>query len=424
MGGKRRLIEWGKDLLILLLSLSALWLLGQTALVRDSGLLSLFSAPEEESASTGVTLSAASRPARIAVWYDGGRYAVQYDQDGVDELFTTLSPLLGEALTSAGTPRLIGESRWQSYLAVPSVYFDFSGSVSLSALAGWLGEGECALSGSARRLLLAAGEGDAVLLCYQDEDSGLFYACDTALSQTLHLLPAVEGRESNGAGFAFEDDGLRALLAPYTLVTETEPEGVIYTASTPLTASSDVSWLLTALSYSGQNHTSVSDGEAYLDGSDRLVVGNDGAVTYRAAQPGKYPVPAAGESATVAEAIEAARAIVEGTVGAQCGEAGLYLISTQETDGGWLVRFGYRLDGAAVWLYDDGWAAEFLVKDGYITEFTLRFRTYAATAERQPLLPMDKAAAMLPSLTDELRELVLQYRDRGGATVSPAWVAE
>ena len=40
---KRRLLEWGKTLLILLLSVTAVGLLAMTPLVQDSGLADLFS---------------------------------------------------------------------------------------------------------------------------------------------------------------------------------------------------------------------------------------------------------------------------------------------------------------------------------------------------------------------------------------------
>ena len=39
---RRRAVEWGKNLLIVLLTLSALLLLSQTPLVQDSGLTELF----------------------------------------------------------------------------------------------------------------------------------------------------------------------------------------------------------------------------------------------------------------------------------------------------------------------------------------------------------------------------------------------
>ncbi len=61
--------------------------------------------------------------------------------------------------------------------------------------------------------------------------------------------------------------------------------------------------------------------------------------------------------------------------------------------------------------------------DGYITQFTLHFRSYAPNGEHTLLLPIDKAAAMLPSISQERRELIIQYRDGGGPSVSPQWAA-
>ena len=155
-----------------------------------------------------------------------------------------------------------------------------------------------------------------------------------------------------------------------------------------------------------------------MDGGDRLVVSDSGVVTYRAAQGEKYPVGPA-----LADGVETARALAESTLGTLCGEARLYLMSAQEAGGAVRVRFGYLLDGCAVYLGSEGWAAEFVIRNGYITQFTLRFRSYAANGEQTLLLPVDKAAAMLPDLTDQRRELVLQYRDGGGAAVFPSWVA-
>ena len=126
----------------------------------------------------------------------------------------------------------------------------------------------------------------------------------------------------------------------------------------------------------------------------------------------------------MAEVIEAARQLAEGTMGTRCGQARLYLESVRETQDGYRVRFGYRLNGSAVWLYEEGWAAEFLIREGCISEFTMHFRAYSDSGEKALLLPMNQAAVILPGLTDEARELVIQYRDRGGETVSPGWVAE
>lgn len=424
MKGKRRWVEWGKNLLILLLSLSAIWLLAMTPLIQDSGVLDLLKPGQsDEQADTAVTLTAAALPSRMAVYCDGVRRGVQYDQDGVDSMFARLGPLLGEALVSSAQPESMTERRWRQCLQKDGIYFDFTGEIPLSALGGWLQrEGDCTLTASARRILLVSGSGDEVLLCYQDVENGGFYSCKTGLSSSLHLYPAVSSVSGLEAGFAFESDAWAQALQPYTLITE-DAVRQNYTASIPVVPGGDLAKLLEALDYTGRNHASVSGGDLYLDGNDRLRVLSGGQVIYDAAEGGKYPVASEGEQVTVAEAIEAARVLAESTIGAQCGEADLYLVSARAVEDGYQIRFGYRLDGSTVWLYDEGWAAEFYVRGGFVTEFTLYFRSYLSTGSEALLLSIERAAVMLPDLTEEESELILQYVDRGGTLVEPSWVA-
>lgn len=425
MKGKRRILEVFKSLLIVLLSLSAIYLLLHTPLVEDSGVLELFATdPAEYAQSDKVTLTTAARPSRIAVNRDGARYGVQYNQSEADELFAQFGPLLGEALISSGAPAEMSEDSWQDYLRGKGIYFDFVGEIPLSALSSWLQpEGMSTLTAAARRILLANGEGDAVLLCYQDMEHNQFYVCETGLNWSLHMAPAIDSINGNGAMFAFEQESWSDLLEPYTLITE-ESEHPIYSVTTPLLPGGNHAALLEALDYTGRNHASVSGGELYLDGNDRLHILSGGQVIYTASQSEKYPVATARGMVTVAEAIEAARRLAEGTVGAQCGEAQLYLISADPIEDGYRILFGYRLDGSSVWLYDEGWAAEFYVRNGYITDFTLYFRTYTSTGENALLLSIDWAAAVVPSLSDEYCELNLQYRDQGEDRVEPIWVAK
>ena len=424
MKGKRRWLEPLKTLLIVLLSASAVYLMTMTPLIQDSGVLDLLRLGQSGSqSSTAVTLTAAAKPSRMAVNSGSGRYGVQYDQDEVDELFARFGSLLGEALVSSGQSLRISEQQWQNYLRGAGIYFDFTGDIPLSALSGWLQrEGLCSLNAAARRILLVDGGEDRVLLCYQDSGDGLFYACETGLSWQLHLEPTLSGITGNGAEFAFENESAEN-LQPYTLMTN-DSERRVYASTTPLSPDGNVTWLLEALEYTGRNHASVSGGDLYLDGNDRLRILTGGQVIYDAAQGGKYPVAMAGTEMTAAEAIEAARELAEKTIGLQCGEAELYLESVHAAENGWRVRFGYRLDGSTVWLYDEGWAAEFYILDGYITEFTLWFRNYVSTGETALLLPMDSAMLMLPDLTEEACELILQYHDRGETTVEPVWVAK
>ena len=424
MKGKRRVLEAFKTLLILLLSASALYLLTMTPLVQDSGLLDLLQKDSlTESGGSSVTLTAAARPSRMAMSDGESRYGIQYDQSAVDELFVRMGPLLGEALVSSGAPEKISEAQWQGYLQGRGIYFDFAGEIPLSALCSWLQSDQtCDLIAAARRILLVDGYEDSVFLCYQDSADGNFYVCDTALLWSLHLEPEMSAISDNGARFAFEDPELADLLHPYTLITE-DPALQICSAAMPLTSADSRTDLLEALDYTGRNHASVSGGELYLDGNDRLHVMANGVVSYDAAQSGKYPVATRGTSVTMAEAIEAARKLAERTIGAQCGAAELYLVSAEEIGQEYRIRFGYRLNGSTIWLYDEGWAAEFRVSEGCITKFTLRFRSYTATEDTAMLLPVERAAVILPGLSRENGELILQYRDQGESVVEPVWVA-
>lgn len=425
MKGKRRVLEWLKSMLILLLSVSALYLLTMTPLVQDSGLLNLFH--KDTSAGpdgSSVTLTAAARPSRIALSDGKSRYGLQYNQSAVDGLFVRIEPLLGEALVSSGTPEKLSEIQWQWYLQGKGIYFDFAGEIPLMALSSWLQpEQECALTAAARRILLVDGYGDSVLLCYQNAADGHFYACQTGLLWSLHMEPEVSGITDNGAWFAFEDSDWADLLQPYTLITE-DHALQIYSASIPLMSTDRRADLLEALDYTGRNHASVSGGELYLDGNDRLHVMTGGLVSYDAVQGGKYAVASESDSVTVTEAIEAARKLAERTIGAQCGDAELYLVSAEETEEGYRIRFGYRLDGSTVWLYDEGWAAEFYVSGSFITKFTLRFRSYTTTGDEAMLLPIERAAVILPGLNRENGELLLRYWDQGESVVEPVWVAK
>ena len=255
MRDKRRIIEWGKNILIVLLTLSALFLLTMTPLVQDSGLAALVRSGNAGGGASPVSVQPdLVLPARLAVYRDGERYGLQYDDERMEELFVAFGPLLGEALSGAGEPAPLTGAGWRDRLSRPGVYFDFAGTVPLSALASWLGGEECDLKGSARRAVLCAAQDDQVALCWQDAGDGGFYTCATTLSRSLHLDPALETVSPNGAYFAFEDAGLARLLDPFTLITEGEGTGTQYAVTAPLATAAGMETLLNALSFNSQNH--------------------------------------------------------------------------------------------------------------------------------------------------------------------------
>ena len=91
----------------------------------------------------------------------------------------------------------------------------------------------------------------------------------------------------------------------------------------------------------------------------------------------------------------------------------------------WLGEGGSNpsLDGAAVDVAATGWAAEFTVEEGYITGYTLHFRSYEETVQRVSQLPLAQAAAALEALDGAGRELLVCYTD-SGETVTAGWTAE
>ena len=163
---RRRGIEPVKSLLILLLSLSAVYL---TLLALDysrvswaplQGALSLFhkdaeQAPADTSAPSQSAI--APRPVRIGVCDGTERYVSQYDTQETDQMFEQLSILLSESLDSASSPRPVDEETWRQALKAPGVWFDFLGTVPLNVLYAWMGDGgdNSALVHSARRVAVA-----------------------------------------------------------------------------------------------------------------------------------------------------------------------------------------------------------------------------------------------------------------------------
>ena len=104
MRDKRRIrwIEWGKDILILLLVCSLVLLVGQTRLFGKAGELFSGASGEGGGTASGEGASVKISPMRLAVYHDGLRWAVQYDQAAVDEGSDAFAVLFAEAMSSAG----------------------------------------------------------------------------------------------------------------------------------------------------------------------------------------------------------------------------------------------------------------------------------------------------------------------------------
>lgn len=422
MKGKRHdPVETCKTALIVLLSVSAVVLLCFSPLVQSSGLRDVFSKGLTDSAASSAepqTIPVAAVPVRMAVGIDAGLYGVQYDQTAVDALFSQTAALLGEALAGADKPAAISESDWRTLLAGEFIYFGYTEPIPLPVLCQWLsgGDGPDKLDGSAARILLAPQKDGTLALCYQSGES--FYRCATTLDAALHLDPILDSTAPNGSLFAFENQALSGTVAPYVLFTGGDTRAPSYTASAVSLTDDTRTQLLTSLRFSAQNQATVSGGSIFVDGDETIWLYNDGRVRYYASGSGRY---SAGEGLT--GAVAAAWPLVDGALSPLCGEARLCLTSAEESAPGlYTVTFGYLLNGSAVYLYDQGWAAQVQVQSGAVTDFTLYPRSYSAGDEDSLLLPADKAADALAGLSDSPRELVIQYRDSGTGSAVPGWV--
>ena len=423
---RSRPVEWGKNVLIVLLALSAVFLLSRTqiadrvvdavrGLLESSPVVSSTAVPAQDTA-------AVIRPVRLAIYQDGQRYGVQYDQEETDAAFASLSTLLSEALGSAGVPETASEREWRSALCRTGIYMDFLYPVPLSLLSGWLGDGQSNsdLTGTARRICLAAEESGGVSLFYINEEDGSYYVCGTTLSSTLHLDTAVTEQSPNGALFAFEVPGMED-LEPYTFLTST-PQPAVYAAGNPLQEdSARVGELLSALAFGQAASLDPFAGGQIAESNDTLRLSAGGVVTF-------HTIGDSGLRFTLPEnslpgALDYVQTLAEATVGAWCGAARLCLAAAEETSAGFEITFQYCLNGAPVALPEGAAAAHFVVQDGVVTDFVLYLRSYSDTGETSLVLPEELATAAIDSLDAKGKELTLLYQDFGGEQVSAGWVA-
>ena len=422
----RRLLETGKTLLIVLLSASAVYLTG-TIFLQDGLGSTMFAPPAEEDLTADADLSvsaAVARPIRMAVVNSSGRYGVQYDNAGVDELFESLRDFLSEGLDSASSPVPVPRARWESALSCRGVYYDFPGVLPLSLAADWLAGGESSsiLTTEVSCLLLAErSSGSGMELYYVDAADGSYYACSTQLS----FPEALESYIPNNALFAFQNTEDYALLDPDTMLLPDPPSPALYTAAVgvDLENADARSALLKSLNFFPQANAIYpsADGWRVRDGSDTLLLAADGTVHFEAGnEDPRYPIPS---GLSRAQLVELTSDLVRSSLSPYCGSARPYLSSITSANGSMILTYGCTLSGAEVQFGPDNWYARFTVQSGRITEYTLHLRRYAATEEIRSVLPEYQAIAAMEALGAEYRRLLLHYYDNAGTTAAPAWIA-
>lgn len=426
--GRRRFIEICKDILILALTCSAFLLAWQTPLVTQLRGWVAPAPPVIEPVARQP--KEAVEPYGIAARNSMGLYGAIYDADQVDRAFDLLSPLLGEAFATAGTPERTTRRQWQALLESPGVYFVFQGLPPVSLLSTWLDEEGPAPDGRAQALLLA-WDGSQVWLCWRDGDS--YSRATTQVPYEGRMDSILESFNPNGAAFAYAlagTDRAYAAIDPDVLVSMTAPRPKAYTASTPdlVGDRTALEQLLTALGFQSgvASAYEATGGLAINEGGDRLRVGSDGTVTFHAGEETRYPVATQGLAPTAGEAALTAWSLLNRAAAPWKGETDFVLTGMEKTSEGWTVTFHSRLEGVPLRTGSEGWTASFTIAGEAVSDFTLSLRVYTSTGETSLLTSQRLAAAAMASdaYRDSGKRLTLCYSDTGGSSLTAGWMAE
>ena len=435
----RRMVELGKDILIVLLACSAIYM-GANALVVG-GLSGLFQKNDPQSAGvvTQQESSGVAWPVRMVISNWNGetmvRYGVQYDRAECEAQFQPVASLLRETLSSLGVAQVVSAREIQWALEEnSSIYFDLLGEVPLSVLSGWLtgSEGVHSQNGTVRRLILTA-EGKNVFLYYKDLMTGVYYMRTTEVVSVEQVHAVTDAVVGNGAQFAFEAEGYE-YLDGYTLLLPEPPVPEVYIASNPvegeqqaemLEQNTNLGKLLRALSFPDNSYFYSGIDQVIRSGNDTLRISRQGMVRYNAAEGenSRYQVDSPTGQPTIYQVAEGCRRLAADSLGELAGEARLYLKEIRQIQTGWRVEFGYCLDGANVLVGDAGYAAHFVVEGDQITQFAMQLRSYTKAGEQNIVLPEQQALAAMQALGQRGSELMLSYHDQGGSRIGAVWTA-
>lgn len=381
MRDKKAIREWGKTLLILLLTVSALLMFLQVSglSTRDWGGQST-----EEHGS--VDRSQLLRPYAAAVTREDGQRCGAVFGSLTDQIYDRVSVLLGEAMGSAGAPAAVSEEAWRLALTGPGVYFDFLSALPLELIADWLGtEASAAVTGrSASRFCLAVEEGRVRLYFRDGEAMG---ACNTELDPE-----AIESRlkeiSPNGAVFAFEDVRWSQVEGE-TLLTRTLEELPSYSIRavrpTELSPNAALFSELGINSYMADSYPEGGGTQVYVEGGVSLRMQEDGLVSFRNTE-------AESGNISVTAAVEQAGEVVQAALGELCGAASLRLWAVKPSGNGWVVQFCYVLEGLPVLLDGDPVAAELEIGDDLLRAQLLLQEFTGSGGVEKPLGPTLEAA--------------------------------
>lgn len=415
----RRILEFGKTILIILLVCSLL-LLSMMAIpteaVRDNQRLSRLLQPiapllglseaELTYVATAAPVRDAAQPIAISVRNSAGRSTAMWDFQALDTAYETFGGFLGQALDMADTFTQVSDSQIQSVLSGRSIYFQYGCSLLPDLLASWLGARLEAEAPPASGYILALDK-DTVTLYLVGETC---YAAPTQLDPAA-VKPLLEQYRPDDSQFAFETE---LDLAPLSLI----PGG---TAAVPAALVSDpctsryTEQLATDLGFNPYGESRYTDDQGILHFSETncaLQIFPGGLIQLTSSDEARFTAAGPGTDALV----EAARELVEIATANIPGNGRIYLSALTREGDQTVCSFDYLVSGIPVTL-SGGSAAAVTFSGQTMVRLTFQAHTFHTNNSRLYPLPVPQTAALLPQGSN----LVLQYRITSDQTLEAGW---
>ncbi|MBP8640590.1 MAG: hypothetical protein KBI01_06795 [Oscillospiraceae bacterium] len=432
MKDRAKLIDTAKNLVIVVLLLSAIFLLLKAVVINPKSTFESIGGFFGRNSAAGTvspqsnesTENAASPVFLLITTEDGSHYAVKYDIQVKNKIISQFSGYLGEALGSSSSLHKITVEQWQEVLSGTGVFFDYLYPQPLSAIASWLGTSVTneAANKTARRLFLGNDNGNLILY-FMSESDGNIYSCKTARSFSS-LSPKIAEYPLGTASFAFELDPEYANLDPYFIFSRESKTLQAITASTPVRDSTFDSYAM--LSYFGMNshvvseHTEADGSEVFVDGDKTLRIEASGKASFSVSGSTGVQLIENSEASSISDYISAFCKIAKNSVGLNSGDAvvGLVNINDKDFPSSCTISFGYFADGIPFTLPGGKYAAYFEVSNGTLVKAELYFRKYSFSGGSTIALPEKQVTAIVEAKGGEP---VLTYEDKTDSVVC-SWI--
>lgn len=415
---KEKIKEFAKNILIVLLICSLL-LLTIAAIpsqsVRNTPWLSqllqpiapLLGLPEAELTYVAQSTSVpdAAQPIAISVRNETGRCTAMWDFSELDQRFDSLSPLLGQALNTAGNFNQVSQSQVETALSGSGIFFRYSSLLPASLIAFWNGA----------QLDAAVPDSDICILSAQEKTVTLYllgqqyYMAETRLASEL-LLEAIRPYNSDGSRFAFEDS---SALSAFSLL----PGGSLTVPSATVSNPCDshyIDALATTLGFNPYGEGRYTDEQGtvlFSETNASLRITADGEVTYTGEN-----TRFVADSMQPQALAESARALSGLVLDSVPGDGRVYLSEFSQDGQSTVCRFEYLLSGIPVTMANPAVTVTF---DGQrITQAVVYVRSFTGTNKLTYPLPVAQASAVLEAGS----RLELAYRINADSTLSAGWL--